>query len=253
MLRHIARNILPAPVRRRFRVALNVPDEWLRRVAVNVPNKWLNQVAVRRVRDAMYVQTTDAITVRWLGRQIWQYPLDAWNMQEMIADLKPDLIVETGTYRGGSAFFLASLCDLMAHGEVITIDVAARETIPHPRITYLQGSSIDPTIVNTVTQRMRAIQVRRALIILDSDHSARHVRQELEAYAPLVPVDSYMHVQDGDIDELPRLRKYRPGPRVAAAAFLQDHPEFVRDTVVEFRYMMTAHPYGWLKRIPLRQ
>jgi cephalosporin hydroxylase len=204
---------------------------------------------VRRMHAAMYIQTEDAITVRWLGRQIWQYPLDAWNLQEVVADLKPDLIVETGTWRGGSAFFLASLCDLLGHGEVISIDVAARETIPHPRITYVQGSSVDPAVVETVAQRMRALMVRRVLIILDSDHTAQHVRKELDAYSPFVPVDSYIHVQDGDIDEFPIHKRYRPGPKVAAAAFLREHPEFVRDDRVESRYIVTAHPYGWLRRV----
>lgn len=211
--------------------------------------KTLDHLAVRRVRQAIIEKTNDTLTARWLGRPMWQYPLDAWIMQEVVGELKPDIIVETGTWFGGSAYFFASLCDLLNQGEVISIDIAARGTVEHPRITYLQGSSTDPIIVASVAQRVRQSATQRVLVVLDSDHRTHHVRQELEAYSPLVPVGSYIHVQDGNIDELPRFRGGRPGPLVAVKAFLKNHPQFVRDTDVELRYVMTEHPYGWLKRV----
>jgi cephalosporin hydroxylase len=211
---------------------------------------YLDGRATRRVRQAIIAKTHDAYTVRWLGRQVWQYPLDAWILQEVISEVKPDLIVETGTHLGGSAYFFGTLCDLLGRGEIISIDIAARGTIPHPRITYVKGSSIDPDIVDSVAQRIRELKAERVLIMLDSDHRAVHVRQELEAYAPLVPVGSYIHVQDGNMDELPCFRKVTyPGPMVAAKSFLKDNPNFMRDLEVELRYVMTDHPYGWLKRI----
>ena len=213
---------------------------------------YLDQRAARRVLQAIIAKTDDVETVRWLGRPIWQYPLDAWVIQEMVVGLRPDLIVETGTCQGGSAFFFATICDLIGHGEVMSIDIAARGTIPHPRIQYIEGSSVEPTIVERVAQRIKELDAKAILIMLDSDHTERHVREELEAYAPLIPQGSYIYVQDGCIDKLACFRNGRPGPMVAVRSFLEQHPEFVRDTEVEFRYVMTAHPYGWLKRIAVK-
>lgn len=210
---------------------------------------YLDQRAARRVLQAIIGKTNDVETVRWLDRPIWQYPLDAWLLQEMIGSLKPDLIVETGTCLGGSAYFFANICDLIDNGQIMSIDIAPRGTMPHPRITYVRGSSTDPEIVDMVAQRMKALNAKNVLIMLDSDHTERHVRQELEAYAPLVPVGSYIYVQDGCIDTLPCLSDGRPGPVPAVKSFLESHPEFIRDTDTEFRYVMTAHPYGWLKRV----
>ncbi|MGH7310643.1 MAG: CmcI family methyltransferase [Candidatus Rokuibacteriota bacterium] len=219
--------------------------------------QYLDRRAVSRVRQAITRRTGDASNVRWLGREIWQYPHEAWVLQEVIGTLQPELIVETGTFLGGSAYFYAGLCDLLHHGEIISIDIAARGTIAHPRITYVQGSSTDPAVVGAVAARARQVGGRRILVVLDSDHHAAHVRAELEAFAPLVPVGSYIHVQDGSMDEPPWAgtlkdehgRPFGPGPKVAAMAFLQDHPEFVRDEELEFRYLISYHPYGWLKRI----
>ena len=211
--------------------------------------QFLDRHAANRVLEALIAKTNDVETVTWLGRPIWQYPLDAWLVQEMLAQLKPDLIVETGTCLGGSAFFFGTMCDLLGRGEVMSIDIAARGTMPHPRVTYIAGSSTDPEIVNLVAERIKKLNAQSVLIMLDSDHTERHVRNELEAYAPLIPLGSYFYVQDGCIDELECLSDGRPGPVAAVKSFLRDHPEFVRDTETEFRYVMTAHPYGWLKRV----
>jgi cephalosporin hydroxylase len=211
--------------------------------------QFIDRHAANRVLEAMIAKTNDVETVTWLGRPIWQYPLDAWLVQEMIAQLQPDLIVETGTCLGGSAFFFGSLCDLMGRGEVISIDIAARGTMPHPRVTYIAGSSTDQAIVSRVAERIQTIAAKSVLIMLDSDHSEAHVRQELESYSALIPVGSYFYVQDGCIDELQCFQDGRPGPVAAVKSFLSAHPEFMRDTEAEFRYVMTAHPYGWLKRI----
>lgn len=188
------------------------------------------------------------MSVTWLGRQIWQYPLDAWLIQEVVSTLRPDLIIETGTYRGGSAFFFASLCDLLDHGSVISVDIDARETIEHPRISYIEGSSVDPSIVGQVADRVAETGSEKILLVLDSLHTAEHVLQELEMYAPLVPMGSYIHVQDGCLDELPMFRQAPPGPVVAVREFLALNSEFTRALDIESRYFMTGHPHGWLRR-----
>jgi len=216
-------------------------DNWLARR--------LDSWAVRRALEAMVVRTDNFRGVKWLGQPLWQFPLGAWVLQEVIAELKPDVILETGTYSGGSAYFYASLCDLLGHGEVISLDVSPRATVPHPRITYVQGSSTDPKILDSLAQRLRHSAAETLLIVLDSDHAASHVEEELEGYAPLVPVGSYIHVQDGVIDELPCFGAARPGPKSAVQSFLLKHPQFTRDREIETRYLITFHPFGWLRRI----
>lgn len=211
--------------------------------------RYLDEAAARRTLLAMISKTKNFDNARWLGRGIWQFPLGAWVLQEVVSAMRPDFILETGTFLGGSAHFYASLFDCLGHGEVVTVDPAPKGTIPHPRITYIRGSSTDPQIVAALADRLKRAGASKVLVVLDSDHTAEHVRRELEAFAPLVPPGSYIHVQDGCIDELPCFQDARPGPKVAAKAFLRDHPEFVRDTEIEFRYIMTFHPYGWLKRL----
>lgn len=209
----------------------------------------LDRWAVQRGLEVMVARTDNFRGAKWLSQPLWQFPLGAWVLQEVIAKLKPDVILETGTFCGGSAFFFASLCDLLHHGEVISVDISPLATIAHPRITYIRGSSTDPEIVACVAERLRARPPSRVLVIFDSDHAAPHVEAELESYAPLVPVGSYIHVQDGSIDEMAYHRDARPGPKPAVQSFLRKHPQFVRDIEIENRYVMTYHPYGWLKRI----
>lgn len=209
----------------------------------------LDRWAIRRALELMVVRTDNFRNAKWLARPLWEFPLGAWVLQEVIAEFKPDIILETGTFCGGSALFFASLCDLLDHGEVISVDINPVATIPHHRVKYVQGSSIDPAVVAHVAGYLRAPAVRRLLVVLDSDHAAPHVEAELERYAPLVPVASYIHVQDGCIDEMAYHRKARPGPKMAVHSFLRRHPEFVRDTEIELRYVMTYHPCGWLRRI----
>src|SRR5947209_2964909 len=121
--------------------------------------------------------------VTWLGRPVWQNVFDLWVMQETIAEIKPALLIETGTNRGGSALFFAHLFDLMGHGNVVTIDVEKVHDLSHPRITFLLGSSISAQVVGNVQALARAA-TGPVMVTLDSDHRAPHVRAELHAYAP---------------------------------------------------------------------
>ena len=235
------------PHRARRRIGLVM---LLRRFSARM-SAWLDAWAARRTLDAIVRKTNNVKTVRWLGRPVWQYPLDAWVLQEVISELKPDLIVEFGTFQGGSAFFFASLCALLGHGRVLSIDVAPRSTVAHERIDYFTGSSVAQPTIEAVRETIDRFNARRLLFVLDSDHSAAHVRAELEAYAPLVPVGGYLHVQDGLLDHLSRFRSLRPGPAAAVDGFLAHHPEFERDLDLEGRYVMTAHIGGWVRRLPL--
>lgn len=205
----------------------------------------LDRAAVARAHDVLY--ESDAWTeARWLGAQALKNPLDLWVYQEIVFETRPDLIVETGTYRGGSALYLASVCDLVGGGEVVSIDVEpVRGDYPeHPRITYLGGrSSTDPDVVEEVRERATG---RPVLVILDSDHSQAHVEAELAAYAPLVPVGCYVIVEDSNIG---RIRKdLLPGPLEAIETFLASTSDFEVDTSRE-KFLITFNPSGYLRRV----
>jgi cephalosporin hydroxylase len=186
---------------------------------------------------------------KWLGRPIWQNTLDLWTIQETIAEVKPALLVETGTNRGGSSFFYGHLFDLLGRGKIVTVDVQKLHDLAHPRVTYLIGSSTAPEILNQV-RGMAKEASGPVMVILDSDHRQAHVAAELEGYAPLVTAGSYLLVQDGVIDCLPMLAIDRPGPLPAIEQFLAMHPEFELDDERCRRFLITHHPKGWLRRKP---
>jgi cephalosporin hydroxylase len=157
-------------------------------------------------------------------------------------------IVETGTLRGGSAVFFGDLCELLAHGHVVSVDIDPLETPLHERVSYITGSSIDHDVVAKVKSIARA-HGPNVFVMLDSYHGAGHVRAELDAYADLVPVGGYVHVQDRWGWNGTSLRLHKSGPLLAAEAFLAERNDFIRDTAVEQRYALTAHPCGWLRRV----
>jgi cephalosporin hydroxylase len=193
-------------------------------------------------------QTRNFDNVKWLGHPIWQNVLDLWTIQETIAEIRPSLLVECGTNRGGSSLFYAHLFDLMGQGEIVTIDVERLHSLSHPRITYLLGSSTAPGIVETVQTRVAATP-GPVMVILDSDHSEHHVRRELDLYAPFVGLGSYCLVQDGVIDLVRGFEPGRPGPLPAIEDFLRTTKDFELDRERTDRFLITHHPKGWLKRV----
>jgi cephalosporin hydroxylase len=182
----------------------------------------------------------------WLGQPVQKCPLDLWVFQEILAETRPDLIVECGTYLGGSARFLASVCDELGAGRIVTIDVVERPGRPrHRRISYLTGSSIDEAIVDRV--RRRARRARRVMAILDSDHSREHVLRELELYTPLVTPGCYLVVEDTNVNGHPVSPGFGPGPMEAVEAFLAKTDDFEVDRTRE-RLLLTFNPSGYLRR-----
>lgn len=199
---------------------------------------------------ALIDHTDNFATVRWLGVPIWQPVLDLWTLQETIAEVRPALLVECGTYKGGSSMFFAHLFDLMHRGRVITVDIEKQHDLSHPRVTYLIGDCAAPEIVEQVRAEA-AKEEGPIFVVLDSDHRADHVAREMAAYAPLVTPGSYLHIQDGIMDQMPRVRReFGPGPLAAIEAFLPEHPEFEVDTARTGRFLVTHHPKGWLRRKP---
>jgi cephalosporin hydroxylase len=216
--------ILPVPVRRVLR--RTVVESFHRLFYDNGARTWSN--------------TT------WLGVSLQKCPLDLWVYQELLVSLKPAVIVECGTAFGGSALYLASLCELLENGEVITIDVEARTDRPvHERITYLNGSSTDSATLSSVDQFIGGRSP--VLVLLDSDHSKEHVLSELRLYGPLVTPGSYLVVEDSNINGHPVLPNFGPGPKEAIDEFLESDTEFCVDRSQE-KYFLTFNPSGFLRR-----
>ena len=202
---------------------------------------------VAAFQSLLIEHTSNYGNVRWLGLPIWQDVLSLWTIQETIAELRPALIIETGSNRGGSAMFFATLLELMGQGSVVSVDVQKMHSLTHDRIEWLIGSSVSPDILSHV-QRRAEVAGGPVMVILDSDHSQRHVAQELEAYSSFVTPGSFLHVQDGIIDVLPMFARSRPGPLPAIQDFLRRHSDFQVDMERCQRFLLTHHPLGWLRR-----
>lgn len=198
---------------------------------------------------------------RWLGRPIIQYPQDIVALQEIIWNIKPDLIIETGIARGGSLIFFASLLELIGKGSVLGIDVDIRshnkkEIQKHPlfkRINMIEGSSINEKIVKKVHNAAR--NKKNIMVVLDSNHTHEHVLKELKFYAPIVTKNSYLVVFDTLVADLPqRYFVNRPwkkfnNPKSALIEFLKNNKQFRIDNNVTNKLAITAAPDGYLKRI----
>lgn len=203
----------------------------------------------RLFHNDLIAKTANFGTTSWAGAPIWQNVLDLWTIQETISEVRPALLVETGTNMGGSALFYANVMDALGEGRVLTIDVVELHELDHPRIAFLHGSSTDPRIVERVRAEAAAAD-GPVMVILDGDHSRDHVARELELYAPLVTPGSFLLSQDGVIDRLALFRDSRPGPLPANRDFLARHPEFEHDRERNERFLVTHHPLGWLRRRP---
>ena len=215
-------------------------------VASRLPER--SRERIHRAFFADLIRKTDNFgDITWLGHPIWQNVLDLWSLQEAIAEIKPGVLLETGTNRGGSALFYAHLFDLMGHGRVVTVDVESLHSLEHPRVDFLLGGSTDEEILAVMRTAADASD-GPVMVVLDSDHSAAHVLDELRAYSPLVTPGSLMLVQDGVIDTLPMYAAYRPGPLAAIQTFLGETSAFEIDARLDKRFLVTHHPSGWLRR-----
>jgi len=205
-------------------------------------------------------------TFSWLGVPIIQLPEDMIRYQEVVARLKPDVIVETGVAHGGSAIYSSSLCRMLGKGRVVAVDIEIR---PHNRkaiethpladlIALIEGSSTAPTVVEAVKAHIHPGET--VLVVLDSNHSYAHVRAELEAYAPLVTPGSYIIATDGlmrNLTDVPRGSPQwaRDNPAQAAIDFAAAHAEYVveqpgwpfnESTLTD---NVTHWPDAWLRRV----
>jgi len=182
----------------------------------------------------------------WLGIPTQKCPLDLWIYQEIISEVRPDVIIECGTANGGSALFLASICDLINKGKVITIDIENRKTRPwHKRIKYLLGSSTSEKIVKQLKKLIG--DKDKIMVILDSDHHKEHVLNELRIYSKFITKGSYIIVEDTNINGYPVFLDFGPGPMEAVEEFLKENKDFIADRRRE-KFYLTFNPKGYLKR-----
>jgi cephalosporin hydroxylase len=215
---------LPKKLRRRVGRAV----EQFERVAAELPGQiWAN--------------TT------WFGVHALKGPWDLWIAQELLWDTRPELLVETGVAQGGSALYYASIFDLLGAGEILGVDVdlsgvhpAARD---HPRISLIEGGSTDRAVVEQIREAARG---KRAMVILDSDHSAAHVLEELGALASVVTPGCYLVVEDTAIGR-PMGKEMLPGPAEALEQWLAEGQPFEVDRSRE-KFLLTGSPGGYLRR-----
>ncbi|MBT3285771.1 MAG: cephalosporin hydroxylase [Victivallales bacterium] len=197
---------------------------------------------------------------RWLGVPIIQYPQDIVAMQEIIWEVKPDLIIETGIARGGSVIFYASMLQLLGQGDVLGIDIDIRAhnrgaIESHPmakRITMFEGSSVTDEMGERV--RKFAAEHQTVLVVLDSNHTHEHALRELELYAPLVTPGSYCVVFDTVVEDMPagsfpdRPWDIGNNPKTAVREYLKTHPDFEIDASIPNKLQLTVAPDGYLRR-----
>lgn len=237
------------PTPKPFTYLRNEAYVWRRLVNRALFKRRLHGDVVERFTEVYYEGALFGETradTRWLGVRTDKCPLDLWIYQELLHELKPDLIVETGTAFGGSALYFASLCDLLGHGRVLTIDVQPQEGRPeHPRLEYYTGSSVAPETLAHVQRRAEGSST--VLVVLDSDHRKEHVLEELQLYAPVVTPGSYLVVEDTILNGHPVSPEFGPGPMEAVEEFLRTNPSFEADRGCEKLYL-TFNPKGYLRR-----
>lgn len=199
---------------------------------------------------------------KWMGRPVIQYPQDILAMQELIWEIQPDLIIETGIAHGGSLIFYASMLELIGKGEILGIDIDIREhnrreIEKHPmfkRITMIEGSSVDSGIADRV--KYFAENKEKIIVVLDSNHTHEHVLRELELYSPLVSMGSYIVVFDTIVEDLPEgyFPNKRPwavgnNPKTAVAEFLAKNKSFEVDRTIDNKLLISVAPGGYLRKV----
>lgn len=183
----------------------------------------------------------------YFGVRTQKCPTDMWVYQELLAEVRPQVVIETGSAFGGSGLYLAHLMDQLGVGRVISVDINKKERRPeHPRLTFITGSSTDPVIIARIKEMIG--DDAPVLVILDSDHSARHVAEEMKCYAPLVSKGSYLIVEDSNVNGHPADPTYGPGPMEALQGFLAERRDFAIDHDRE-KFLLTFNPNGYLRKI----
>jgi len=197
----------------------------------------------------------------WLGRPIIQIPQDIVALQEIIWEVKPDLIIETGIAHGGGLIFYASMLELIGKGEVLGIDIDIRkhnrkEIEKHKmfkRIKMIEGSSVDKKVIKKVANIVK--KHKKVMVCLDSLHTHEHVLKELNLYSKFVSPGTYLVVFDTIIEYLPKgFFSNKPwdkgnSPATAIKAFLKKNKNFIINRDIGNKLVITSTPGGFLKKL----
>lgn len=212
---------------------------------------FVKRAVIRRFNQIYYDSYVWGKTA-YLGIEILQYPTDLWATQEIIAEIKPDFIIETGTHNGGSSLFFADILGkINESGKVISVDIEPNITkassFPsfRDRVEVIVGDSVSGKVIDSIARR---VQNGRIMVTLDSLHTKEHVLKEMVLYSCFVSLGSYLIVQDTAINGHPTLRSFGPGPMEAVEEFLRIRNDFVVDHGRE-KFLLTAYPSGFLKRV----
>jgi cephalosporin hydroxylase len=254
---------------------MNFSDEVNHRIQVQSGDVLMHELA-RNFFERSFLRKY-SYNFAWMGRPIIQYPQDIVAIQELIWQIKPDLIIETGIAHGGSLILSASMlalldmCDAIEsnssfnpnsskrHVLGVDIDIRAHNRAAieaHPmasRIQMIEGSSLSADVVAQV--KKIATNYNRVLVFLDSNHTHQHVLAELIAFAPLTSIGSYCVVFDTVIEDMPTElfpdRPWGPGdnPKTAVMEFLKTHSEFQIDTKISDKLLISVAPGGYLMRV----
>jgi len=254
-------------------------SEFFKEVIQRLKNNGTNQSLIDASKNFMIKSTKPKYSYNYfaLGCPIIQYPQDMIAIQELIWEVKPDLIIETGIAHGGSVIMSASalalldICEAIknkqkfdpnkSNRKVIGIDIDIRKhnrsaIENHPmvsRIELLEGSSIDPKIIEKVKSISK--NYKKILVCLDSNHTHNHVLLELNAYAPLTSINSYCVVFDTIIEDMPKgtfedkAWDVGDNPKTAVREYLKNHPEFEIDKNIDNKLMISVAPEGYLKKV----
>ena len=180
------------------------------------------------------------------GVEAHKCPFDLWIYQEILHELRPSLVVELGTYRGGTTLFLAHHLQLLGAGLVVSVDCTVLPRPEHPQIKYITGRTSDKPVVDEVRENATSCS-GPVLVIHDADHRFSQVLEDLEIYQSLVTPGSYLIVEDTNVNGHPVLADWGDGPWEAVAEFLARHPNFEPDSSRE-KFLLTYNPGGYLRR-----
>jgi len=212
-------------------------------------NEYSNKISLTEAKNLYldWFHKNCIFTNKWMGRPAYKTPFDAWVYQEIIFETKPDIIIEIGTYSGGSTLFLANILDAIGNGKIIGIDIDDSKTkdLNHERITWISGNAVDSSVIDNVKQLISDND--RVMIIEDSSHEYYNTLDILKKYSVLVSVGCYFIVEDGICKE-DYIDGPKPGPFEAIHEFLRTHTEYQIDKKME-KFLLTYNPDGFLQKI----
>jgi len=183
----------------------------------------------------------------WLGEPISTAPTDLLAYQEILSRVRPDWVLEIGASDEGRARFLASICELIDHGQVLSLrpPEASGDAVPRPRLRVLAESPSDPDVRRRVHDLVGS---GTAVVVLGACADRATTARQFEDYADLVGVGSYVVVTDTVVNGRPVWPSFGPGPCEAVKQVLKAHGEFVADPEME-KYALSFNPGGFLRRV----